>query len=94
VPGPGGDITYTLVVLLSLASKILGNDTHGNDTYGVLEEIIQATLMSAKTAKKRKKRNRRSKLLYSSLLRLLSLFFKLLLHPLIELRRLSVKCPL
>jgi hypothetical protein len=55
----GTDAAYTLVVLLSLASKMLGNDTHVN-----LEEAIQAALMSAKTANKKEgKLNRRSRLM-------------------------------
>lgn len=76
----GNDAAYTLVVLLSLACKILqndtlgndtprngtprndtpgndthGNDTHGNDTHGILQEIIQAALLSAKTARRIRK---------------------------------------
>jgi hypothetical protein len=44
----GNDAAFTLVVLLSLAFRILGKDT-----YGILEEVIPAALMSAKTAKRR-----------------------------------------
>ncbi|KAF2449728.1 hypothetical protein P171DRAFT_440195 [Karstenula rhodostoma CBS 690.94] len=44
----GNDAAYTLVVLLSLASRILGDHTRGN-----VEELIQAALMSAKTARRK-----------------------------------------
>jgi hypothetical protein len=52
----GNDAAYTLVVLPSLASKILEkdtleNDTQGNDTHKILQETIQAALISAKTAR-------------------------------------------
>jgi hypothetical protein len=47
---------YTLVVLSRLASRILGKDRHGKDTYGVLEDIIQAALVSAKTAKQKRRK--------------------------------------
>lgn len=46
----GNDAAYTLIVLLSLASRILGNDTHES-----LEELIQSALMSAKTAKQKRR---------------------------------------
>jgi hypothetical protein len=46
----GNDAAYTLVVLLSLASRILGNDIH--DT---LEDLIQSALISAKTTKQKRK---------------------------------------
>lgn len=56
----GNEAAYTLVVLLSLASKILQNETHGNEahgnlTYAILEEIAKAALMSAKIVKQPRK---------------------------------------
>lgn len=45
----GNDAAYTLVVLLSLASRILGNDT-----YETLEELIQSALLSAKTTSQKR----------------------------------------
>lgn len=46
----GNDTAYTPFVLLSLASKILGNGRHE-----ALEELIQTALTSAKTAKQKRK---------------------------------------
>jgi hypothetical protein len=46
----GNDAAYTLVVLLSLASRILGNDIHET-----LKELIQSALVSAKTTTQKRK---------------------------------------
>jgi hypothetical protein len=55
----GNDAAYTLTVLLSLASKILGNEEEGADAQDILEELVQIALDSAKTTKgKRKARSR------------------------------------
>lgn len=59
----GNDAANTLVVLSILASKIQRNNAHGNDTYGVPEGIIQAALMSDKTAKQRRKETEQEELL-------------------------------
>lgn len=50
---PGNDAAYTLVVLLSLASRILGNETEDADARERLEELVQTTPISAKTAKQK-----------------------------------------
>ncbi|KAJ4286448.1 hypothetical protein N0V90_013148 [Kalmusia sp. IMI 367209] len=55
----GNDAAYTLIVLLSLASRILGNEQEGTDAQDTLEELVQITLGSAKTAKQKWKAMRR-----------------------------------
>jgi hypothetical protein len=66
----GNDAAYTLLVLLSLAYKILGGDTSGNDahgdtprneTYGILVEIVEYALLSGEQRRKKRGKEQEKK---------------------------------
>jgi hypothetical protein len=72
----GNDAAYTLLVLLSLAYKILGDDTprnnldesdeYGKDTpgsykYAISEEIVQAALMSGEQRRRQRREEQEKK---------------------------------
>jgi hypothetical protein len=73
----GNDAAYTLLVLLSLAYKILGDDTPGNDLdesdehgkdtpgnykYAIVEETVQAALMSGEQRRRQRREEQEKKM--------------------------------
>jgi hypothetical protein len=57
----GNDAAYTLLVLLSLAYKILGDDTPGNETYGISVEIVEDALLSGEQRRKKRRKEQEKK---------------------------------
>ncbi|KAH7136125.1 hypothetical protein B0J11DRAFT_576669 [Dendryphion nanum] len=55
----GNDAAYTLIALLSLASRIVGKEQEGAAARDTLEELVQITLGLARTAKQKFKAMRR-----------------------------------